>query len=54
LQVFQSGQDTVAPSATPGNITANPGGVNLMNYRFYRFKITSVTGSGTVIGKIEF
>lgn len=54
VQQFQSGQDTVAQSASPGVITANTGGVNIMNYRFYRFKITSVTGSGVVIGKIEF
>lgn len=54
LQVFQSGQDTIAQSATPGVVTANPGGVNIVDWRFYRFKITSVTGSGAVIGKIEF
>jgi len=54
IYTFQSGTDVLAPSATPGTITNNPGGANLMNYRFYRFAISSVTGSGKVVGKIEF
>lgn len=52
-EIFQTGSDNVAPSATPGNITANPGGVNIVNYRFLRFKFTSITGTGLAIGKIE-
>ena len=53
-ETFQSGSDVIAPSATPGNISSNPGGANLLNYRFYRYKFTAVTGSGLAIGKIEF
>ena len=49
LTSFQTGQDT---PAVAGN--ANPGGVNQLNWRFYRFNISAVTGSGSVIGKIEF
>jgi hypothetical protein len=49
LSSFQSGQDT--PVAA-GN--ANPGGAPALNYRFYRFNISAVTGSGVVIGKMEF
>jgi hypothetical protein len=52
-ETFQTGSDVVAPSATPGNITANPGGANIVNYRFLRFKFTSITGSGLAVGKIE-
>lgn len=51
---FQSGEDTIAPSATPGAISSNPGGVNVPNYRFWRFNLTAVTGTGPVIAKIEF
>jgi hypothetical protein len=54
LSSFQSGQDNIASSATPLAIEANPGGVNQLNWRFYRFNISAVTGSGAVIGKIEF
>lgn len=46
---FQSGTDTPAAA---GNTV--PGAANLMNYRFYRFKFTSITGSGPAIGKIVF
>lgn len=53
-ETFQSGSDVIAPSATPGLISSNPGGVNISNYRFYRFKFTSITGSGPAVGKIEF
>jgi hypothetical protein len=49
LSSFQTGQDT---PAVAGN--ANPGGVNQLNWRFYRFNISVETGSGLVIGKIEF
>ena len=49
ISTFQTGQDT---PAVAGN--ANPGGVNQLNWRFYRFNISAVTGSGLVIGKIEF
>lgn len=49
LYSFQSGSDTAA--AAGNNV---PGAANLMNYRFYRFNISSVTGSGKVTGKIEF
>lgn len=52
-ETFQTGTDTVAPSATPGTITANPGGANIVNYRFFRFKFTAITGSGPAVGKIE-
>lgn len=45
---FQSGQDVVAAG------TANPGGANTLNYRFYRFNVSVLTGSGKVVGKIEF
>lgn len=41
---FQSGQGTAATVAA----------VNLLNYRFYRFSLTTGSGSGTVVGKIEF
>ncbi len=51
---FQSGEDVIAPSATPGVISSNPGGVAVPNYRFWRFNLTAVTGSGPVIAKIEF
>lgn len=54
IYTFQSGTDVQAPSATPGTITNNPGQANLMNYRFYRFKLTGGSGTGTVVGKIEF
>jgi hypothetical protein len=56
LQSWQSGSDAsfITSSASPGAQGTTPGQANLLNYRFYRFKITSVTGSGTVIGKIEF
>ena len=53
-ETFQTGADVIAPSATAGNISSNPGGANLSNYRFYRFKFTSITGSGLAIGKVEF
>jgi hypothetical protein len=46
---FQSGQDTPALAGA-----ANPGGAPVLNYRFYRFYISAATGSGVVIGKIEF
>ena len=46
---FQSGQDTPATAGA-----ANPGGAPVLNYRFYRFSISAATGSGAVIGKIEF
>lgn len=49
LYTFQSGQDTPATAGL-----ANPGGAPVLNYRFYRFSLTSGTGSGTVAGKIEF
>jgi len=52
-ETWQSGADLQAPSATPGNIAQNPGGVNILNYRFFRFKFTAITGSGLAIGKIE-
>jgi len=45
---FQSGQDTPAAA---GN--ANPGGVNILNFRFYRFRITSATGTGLTSAKFE-
>ncbi len=48
LYSFQSGQDVVAAG------TANPGGANTLNYRFYRFNVSTVTGSGKAIAKIEF
>ncbi len=48
LTSFQTGQDT---PAVAGN--ANPGGVNVLNYRFYRFNLASGSGTGLVIGKIE-
>jgi len=44
IYTFQSGQGTAATVAA----------VNLLNYRFYRFILSPVTGSGSVIGKIEF
>ena len=44
LYTFQSGQDA---AATVGN-------ANQLNFRFYRFNISVETGSGAVIGKIEF
>lgn len=55
-ETFQSGSDDVyiTSTAAPGTVAANPGGVNILNYRFYRFNLTSVTGAGTAIGKIEF
>jgi hypothetical protein len=52
-ETWQSGADLKAPSATPGNVSANLGGVNIINWRFYRFNLTSVTGTGPAIGKIE-
>lgn len=45
---FQSGQDTPAAA---GN--ANPGGVNIINWRFYRFQVTSATGTGLTSAKFE-
>ena len=54
VYTFQSGTDVQAPSATPGTITNNPGGANLMNYRFYRFKVSGGSGTGPIVGKIEF
>jgi hypothetical protein len=48
-EIFQSGSDTPASAGA-----SNPGGVNISNYRFYRFGFTSITGSGLAIGKIEF
>ena|ERR1700678_1220443 len=45
---FQSGQDT---PAIAGN--ANPGGVNILNFRFYRVQITSATGTGLTSSKFE-
>lgn len=48
---FQSGED-VLTAASPA--ASNPGGVNVPNYRFWRFNFTAVTGSGPVIAKIEF
>lgn len=55
-ETFQTGSDTqfITATAAPGTIGSNPGGVNLLNYRFYRFKFTAITGSGGAIGKIEF
>jgi hypothetical protein len=45
IYTFQSGQGTAATVAA----------VNLLNYRFYRFKFTgTITGTGAVVGKIEF
>lgn len=52
-ETWQSGADNIAPSATPGNITPNPGGVNIINYRFFRFKFTAITGTGPAVGTIE-
>lgn len=54
-ETFQSGADArfVTSSASPGTVVANPGGVNILNWRFYRFNLTAVTGSGPVIGKLE-
>jgi len=48
-ETFQSGSDSPASAGA-----VNPGGVNISNYRFYRFKFTAITGSGLAIGKIEF
>ena len=55
-ETFQTGTDTQFITATtaPGTLGSNPGGANLSNYRFYRFKFTSITGSGLAIGKVEF
>ena len=44
IYTFQSGQGTAATVAA----------VNLLNYRFYRFAFSAGSGSGSVIGKIEF
>ena len=44
IVTFQSGQGTAATVAA----------VNLLNYRFYRFSLTTGTGTGSVVGKIEF
>jgi hypothetical protein len=51
-EIFQSGSDAL--STTVNTVGANPGGANISNYRFYRFKFTAITGSGLAIGKIEF
>lgn len=51
LTSFQSGQDALT-AASPA--AQNPGGVNILNYRFYRFNLSAGTGSDKVIGKIEF
>lgn len=50
LYSFQTGQDVLTPASPAAQ---NPGGVNVLNYRFYRFNISIVTGSGSVVGKIE-
>lgn len=52
-ETWQTGSDLRAPSATPNAIETNLGGVNIVNWRFYRFNLTSVTGTGPAIGKIE-
>jgi hypothetical protein len=44
---WQSGQAT---PATPG--AANPGGVDILSYRFYRLQITAAIGTGWVVGSI--
>ena len=44
---WQSGQETPAEA---GN--ANPGGVDILSYRFYRLNVTGVRGSGYIIGTI--
>jgi hypothetical protein len=44
---WQSGQAT---PATPG--AANPGGVDILNFRFYRLQVTVATGAGYVVGSI--
>ena len=44
---WQSGQAT---PATPG--VANPGGVDILSYRFYRLQVTAATGAGYVVGTI--
>jgi hypothetical protein len=48
LYTFQSGQGT---PATPG--TADPGGVNILNWRFFRFQISGGTGTGLAVAKFE-
>ena len=44
---WQSGQET---PATPG--AANPGGVDLLSFRFYRLQVTAGTGSGAIVGTV--
>jgi hypothetical protein len=44
---WQSGQAT---PATPG--AANPGGVDILSFRFYRLQITAATGAGYAVGTI--
>jgi hypothetical protein len=44
---WQSGQAT---PATPG--VANPGGVDILSYRFYRLQVTAATGAGYIVGTI--
>lgn len=52
---FQSGQDAyINTTATTVGVFSNPGQANQLNYRFYRFYISAATGSGAVIGKVEF
>jgi hypothetical protein len=54
-ETWQSGSDDlfVTSSASPGTIVVNPGGVNIINYRFFRFKFTATTGTGPAVGTIE-
>jgi hypothetical protein len=49
LTSFQSGQDSPASAGA-----STPGAANTLNFRFYRFNLSAGTGSGLVIGKIEF
>lgn len=55
-ETFQSGSDEtyVTATAAPGTVVAIYGAANLLNYRFYRFKFTTIGGTGLAIGKIEF
>jgi hypothetical protein len=45
VYTYQSGQGADGTLA---------GSANLLNYRFYRIRLSAVTGSGKVVGKIEF
>lgn len=50
-ETWQSGSDVIVPPTM--TTTPNPGGVNIINYRFFRFKFTSITGTGPAVGTIE-